>query len=344
MAIIDVHSHFVPEGCTDLRAPGPGYLAGCHHDLAAGTVTIDGHLRRLGDASEQPWMSLDPSPLTSASARLNLVQAAGLDRQVLSPPPYLSLYEAETSTAWPLIRRLNEQLADVVAGSDRFLGFCTVPLQDPALAARELEYAVGSLGFAGVQLLTHVNGEDLDAVSLIPFWAAVAGLDVPVFLHPHRPTDARRLSRQYLVNLVGNPAETAVAAAHLIFGGVLDRHPDLRVILAHGGGSVPSMWHRWKHASACIPQAWTARDDFDGYLDNFWFDSVVYDPGALTRLVEFAGAGRVVIGTDMPYDMGEPQPVRKLDGCRFDPDTRAAILDSSALFTQRRPADRIGVR
>jgi len=135
--------------------------------------------------------------------------------------------------------------------------------------------------------------------------------------------------------VVGNPAETAIAAAHLIFGGVLDRHTNLRVILAHGGGSVPSMWHRWKHASARVPEAWTTRDVFDDYLENFYFDSVVYTRGALTRLVDFAGAAHVVVGTDMPYDMGEPHPVRQIELCEFDTDTHSTILDSSALFTRR---------
>jgi aminocarboxymuconate-semialdehyde decarboxylase len=118
----------------------------------------------------------------------------------------------------------------------------------------------------------------------------------------------------------------------LIFGGVLDRHENLRIILAHGGGSVPSMWHRWKHASSRVPEAWTAREDFDDYLNNFYFDSVVYEPAALSRLVGFAGPERVVIGTDMPYDMGDPHPVEKVILCGFDRETEAAVLDSGALF------------
>lgn len=335
MTIIDFHSHFIPPNCTNMQLDGPGGMAGCHHDIPRMKVTIDGRLRRLGSASEQLWMAADPSPLISVAARLEFVQKAGLNIQVLSPPPYLSLYETNASAAWPLIRRLNEELAAASHSSEQFSAFCTVPLQDPALAACELEYAVNSLGFAGVQLLTHVNGDDLDSLALIPFWETVAGLDVPAFIHPHRPTDSSRLSRQYLVNLVGNPVETSIAAAHLIFGGVLDRHSNLRIILAHGGGAVPSMWHRWRHASTHIPEAWTAREDFDSYLDNFYFDSLVYEPDALKRLVDFAGAHRVVIGTDMPYDMGDPFPLDKLRMCAFDDLTADSVADGAALLRSR---------
>jgi aminocarboxymuconate-semialdehyde decarboxylase len=213
------------------------------------------------------------------------------------------------------------------AHPDRLLGLGTLPMQDGARAARELERAVTGLGLRGFEICTHVNGLDLDDAGLAPVWAAAERLGVPFFLHPQNSGDVRRLQDLHLWNLVGFPSETALAVARLILGGVLERFPRLRIILAHGGGYFPYQIGRLDHG-------WAARPDLAGrlprrpseYLGSIYCDSLIHSDVSLRFLLDRMGDDHVVLGSDYPFDMGNPAPVEAVRRLGLGPAREARVL------------------
>jgi aminocarboxymuconate-semialdehyde decarboxylase len=235
----------------------------------------------------------------------------GLDAAAVGPPPTLFFYWTAPETGERIARALNDGIAALVkAHPDRFFGLGTLPMQDGHRAARELERVVTGLGFRGIELCTHVAGMDLDHPSLTPVWAAAERLGVPFFLHPQNSGDTRRLDDLHLWNLVGFPLETALAAARLILGGVFERHPGLRVILAHGGGYFPYQVGRMDHgyaARAELRERLPRRPS--EYLGNLYCDSLTHSGISLRFLLDRLGDDHVVIGSDYPFDMGDTRPV-----------------------------------
>jgi aminocarboxymuconate-semialdehyde decarboxylase len=247
--------------------------------------------------------------------RLRLLDDAGIDRQLLSPWTDLTAYALDAGRGEAFARRYNDVLAEEVERrADRFAAYCTVPLQDPEAAAVELRRAVRELGMVGAAIATTVGERELDDRSLEPFWTAAEELRALVLVHPLRPLAGRGISRYRLGNLVGNPAETTVAAAHLVFGGVLERHPDLRVLLVHGGGFLPYQAGRLDRGFAAQPELTAdALDRPPGEsLRRLYYDTVLHSAEAVAFLVRFAGAGHVLLGSDMPFAMGEPEPLAGL--------------------------------
>ena len=273
--IIDVHAHHIPESCLDLD------------DAILGGVTT------LGD-------------LTDVERRMRDMESMGVDMQVLSVPPGLLNRERETS------RRLTIGIADTVdRHRDRFIGLAAVPMRTPEQAAGELEWSIKELGLHGLEIGSNVGGTNLDSRAFAPLYAKLQELDVPVFIHPVEVLGADRLGLYYLSNLLGNPTDTAVAAASLIFGGVLEEFPGLRFYLAHGGGSCLYLRGRWEHG-------WRVRADVKvntarppgEYFGALYFDSLTHSVPALGYLVQSVGAERVMLGSDYPFDMGDPDPVK----------------------------------
>jgi aminocarboxymuconate-semialdehyde decarboxylase len=203
-------------------------------------------------------------------------------------------------------------------------------LQHPDLAVAELTRAVDGYGLRGVQIGTFVNGVEIADPVLDEFWARAAELDAVVFIHPWGCTLGERLDRHYLSNTVGNPVETAVALSHLVFSGLLDRHPGVRIVAAHGGGYLPTYLGRSDHAWQVRPDARRCVDPPSSYLRRMCFDSLVYTPAALRHLVEAVGADRVVLGSDYPFDMGVDDPVDRLRAAGLDPATEHAIRGGTA--------------
>jgi aminocarboxymuconate-semialdehyde decarboxylase len=215
----------------------------------------------------------------------------------------------------------------------RFGGMATVPLQDPALAVRELAHAREALGLRAVEIGTCPGGRDFDDPALFPFFTACRDLGVAVFVHPATPLlGAERLpARYYFPLVVGNPLETALAISRLIWGGVLERLPDLRIGFAHGGGAFPFTlarlnhgWHVRPEGRQAIPQEPRA------YARRLYVDSLTLSPRNLRFLVEELGADRVMIGSDYPFDMGDEDPVGSIAAAGFDDATRAALEDGNA--------------
>jgi aminocarboxymuconate-semialdehyde decarboxylase len=271
--------------------------------------------------------------LTRVEQRLADMGAMGVDIQVLSPSPTQYYYWADPDLAGELVRVQNEHVAGICAQCpDHFVGLGTVALQHPHLAAHQLEDAMRRLGLKGVEISTSVNGEELDATRLTPFWKKAESLGAIVFIHPFGSTLGERAHSHYLSNIVGQPLETTLALSHLIFGGVLDRHPGLKIVAAHGGGYLPSYCGRTNHGHAVRPEAHAgAQSRPIDYLRRLWFDTLVYEPEALRHLVSVVGASQLVVGSDYPFDMGHYDPHGLLAATPgLDESQLAAILGGNA--------------
>jgi aminocarboxymuconate-semialdehyde decarboxylase len=259
----------------------------------------------------------------------------GIDVQAIAPAPHQTYYWCEPGEGAELARMVNERLAQIVAATpERFVALGTVPLQDAGLAVAELEYGVKKLGLRGVEINPSVNGVDLPhpSLSLDRFFAKVQELDVLIFMHPVGFTHGERLKDHYFNNVIGNPLETTVAASHLIFDGVIERYPKLKVVLPHGGGYLAHYWARMDHAHQARPDCRTLiRKTPSSYLEKFYFDSITFDPGMLRHLVERFGAEHVLLGTDYPYDMGVEDPVGFIDGVnKLSPLEKRQIMGGNA--------------
>ena len=258
--------------------------------------------------------------LTDIALRLKDMDRMGIDIQAVSPAPHQTYYWTDPGMGAELSRAVNERLAEIVTQHpDRFVALGTVPLQDVSLAVAELERCVRKLGMRGVEINPSVRGMDLtDAkLNLESFFAAVQKLDVIIFMHPIGFTQGDRLMDHYFNNVIGNPLETTVATSHLIFDGVMERHPKLKIVLPHAGGYLAHYWARMDHA-------YKARADTRGqmkrkpssYLEKFYFDTITFDHGMLAHLIARFGADHVLLGTDYPYDMGMERPVEFIEGVK----------------------------
>jgi aminocarboxymuconate-semialdehyde decarboxylase len=250
--------------------------------------------------------------LTSVATRLKDMDRAGIDIQAISPAPGQYYYWAEPGLARQTARLINERIAEIVTEHpDRFVGLGTVPMQAPELAIQELERAVKDLGLRGVEINTNVMGEELSAERFRRFFAKAQELDVLIFLHPSGFTEGRRLAQHYFINVIGNPLDSTVAVSHLIFGGVLAAYPRLKICVAHGGGFLAAYSGRMDHAHG-------ARSDCrlvikrkpTSYLKKLYFDTIVFTHHQLEYLARLYGSDHILLGTDYPYDMGLPNPVR----------------------------------
>jgi aminocarboxymuconate-semialdehyde decarboxylase len=320
---IDIHSHIAIPHASEFVKP--------HLDLAtiplahyAAPETKAINIRQ--DHERRPVM-------ITYDQRLADLDAMGIDRQLVMPPPPQCYYTVPVDIAVKAAHMINDGVAEFVAGKpDRFAALGTVPMTDAAAAASELERCIKTLGFKGAQILTNVAGKELSDPAFAPFWAKAEALGAVVLIHPNGFTEAQRLSRFYFNNVVGNPLETTIALHYLIFDGVLERHPNLEIIAVHGGGFLGGY-------SGRIDHAWGARGDAHGtlphppssYLKKIYVDTVVFTPGQLAALVETFGADHVLMGTDYPYDMAEYDPLEHLAATKsLDATAVAAIAGGNA--------------
>jgi aminocarboxymuconate-semialdehyde decarboxylase len=322
---IDCHAHFLPDDFVEeLRRHG---LVDARKDAQVL------HLARAvcGYAAEHTRLPYFPL-LYDLDARTALAQQQGIDRQIICLPPFYFAYLAEPTLGAAICRAGNDALAATVARApDRFAAFATVPLQSPALAVAELRRAVRELDCWGVEIGSSVGGAPLDDPALDVFWAACCELDVPVFMHPHHELGGERAAPYYLGNLFGNPSETGLIAARLIFAGVFERFPQLNMILAHGGGTLAAIAGRLDHGYRVRTEAKSIPKPPSAYLSQIYFDIVTHDDAYLSYLVERVGWRSVVVGTDRPFDMGIDDPrgvVSRIGG--IDDAARAAILSGNA--------------
>ena len=314
---MDLHCHFIPPHLIDrIETEGRAHSI---HITDRGTVSFAGR-----DATQS-----FPTGMLDLDDRLVWMDKQDVDIQVLSAWMDFSAYVLDEADGMWLARSLNELTAEAIAGrSDRLRAMAAVPLQAPEAAASELRYAVSELHMVAVEIATSVVDQELDSPLLEPFWDAAEQLDVLVLVHPYASIGSERLQRYFLTNIVGNPAEETVAAAYLIYGGVLERHPRLKICLTHGGGFLPYQIGRqdrgFQAKSGLTATHMGAAPS--SFLQRFYYDIVVHSREALRFLTERVGAERVVFGSDYPFPMGDPEPVATVRHAGLDAGAIEAIL------------------
>jgi len=296
-ASIDFHAHAQSPKAMELiaRAPGnPGAEVNPHNQMLART--------RYHAA------------FTDLNVRLQTMDRERIDMQAVSPAPNYA-YWADREMSAQIVQASNEHVAEICASNrDRFVGLGHVSLQFPDLAAQQVADGMTSLGLKGVEIGTRAEDVDLDDPSLDPFWAAAEQHQAPIFIHPSGTTLGKRVSKYYLGNLIGNPLDTTIALTNLIFGGVLERFPNLKIVAAHGGGYLPSYFPRTTHGHQVRPEAQTIPHPPEYYLHKLYIDNLVFEEQQVTHLVRVMGATNVVLGTDYPFDMGQENPVDLIEG------------------------------
>ena len=271
--------------------------------------------------------------ITGYDKRLAELDAMGIDVQVVCPPPPQCYYTVPLEISVKATQMVNDGIAAFVAKKpDRFVGLGSVPMMDGNEAAKELERCMTKLKFKGVEILTNVAGKEISDADFAPFWRKAEELGALVMIHPNGFTEAKRLTRFYFNNVIGNPLETTIALHYLIFDGVLERYPNLKILAVHGGGFLGAY-------SGRIDHAWGARSDSHGelpnppssYLKKIYFDTVVFTPHQLDVLVRVFGVDHILMGTDYPYDMAEYDPLGHLNSVRsFGHATKAALAGGNA--------------
>ncbi|MCU1482971.1 MAG: Aminocarboxymuconate-semialdehyde decarboxylase [Subtercola sp.] len=324
MPIVDVHAHAAVPRADALLTRFPQFLEQLREDAAtSGQASSEYNRTQIA--------SLGPS-LTDPVLRIQAMDARGVDVQAVSATP-IPRHWLDEQAAVEFTRAVNDGLAEHCSHApDRLAVVASVALHHPHVAVDELTRAVDELGAVGVQISTSAGrGRELDDPSFDPFWERAVRLDVPVLIHPWGCTLGERLNVGYMFNHVGNPVETSVAISRLIFGGVLDRYPDLRIWGAHGGGWLPSYSGRADHAWEQREDARTCQRRPSDYLRDMWVDALVYTPEALRHLVAVMGSTQVTIGTDYPFDMGVENPLERLAEAGFTNQQVREIGSSSAL-------------
>lgn len=315
---IDLHTHILPERWPSWtqKSGYPGWIELEHVGPGCGRMC-----RTLPGGGKQFFRDVEPN-LWDGPVRLREMDALGVTTQVLSTVPVMFSHWAKPQDAYDLHRLLNDHLAALTDGHadpalplPRFLALGVLPLQDPDLACRELDRCMLELRLSGVQIGTNVNGRNLDHPSLRPVLRRAAELGASVFVHPWDMLAPERTASYWMPWLVGMPTETTIAIMSVLFGGVLDELPTLRLCFAHGGGSFPGTLGRIAHGFECrrdlFPEA--ARHPRD-YLPSphaparFWVDSLVHDEDALRRLIAVMGSARIALGSDYPFPLGEDVP------------------------------------
>jgi aminocarboxymuconate-semialdehyde decarboxylase len=326
MATVDVHTHLLPpklpRWSEKFGYGGFIQLEPCGASRAR-MVRDDG----------TPFREVE-SNLWDAEARLAECDAAGVNVQVLSTVPVMFSYWAKPEDGLAVSQYLNDHLASVVqAHPKRFQGLGTLPLQAPSLAVQELERCVKHLGLAGVQIGSHVNDWNLSDAALFDVFAAAADLGAAVFVHPWDMMGEARMRKYWLPWLVGMPAEVSLAICSILFGGVLERLPSLRIAFAHGGGAFPGTFGRISHGFEARPDLVAVDNAIHPrhYLGRFWVDSLVHDADALRAVVRLFGDSKVMLGSDYPFPLGEASPGALIRGLGDTPGrTRSALLGDNA--------------
>ena len=319
MPVVDVHAHYVSPALVDQITQG-AFAPHLQPVTANGGTCCQFPTHTTTRPLFHKLMDLDE--------RVRYMDEVGVDIQVLSTWADLYGYDLPEDAATAYHTRVNEGLARAAEQHPgRFQFLASLPLPWGAAAARVLEDAVQRLGALGSMIGTNVRDANLDDERLQPVWAASTRLGVPVELHPIDVAGQDRLGRYYLTNLLGNPFDTNIAATSLVLGGVLDRHPDLRVLLVHGGGYFPYAVGRLDHGYAVRPETRTSQQPPSAYVRRFFYDTIVYQPQTLKALADLVGADRLLLGSDYPFDMEPPAVVEQVRATLGD--RAQAILETN---------------
>lgn len=322
---IDIHTHILPKTWPNLRERYGygGFINLEHHKPCCARMMMDNQFFR--EIQDNCW---DPK------TRMYECNHSQVDVQVLSTVPVMFSYWTKPEHALDLSQMLNDHIAGIVADyPDRFVGLGTLPMQAPDLAIKELERCVKELGLAGIEIGSHINDWNLDAEELFPIFQAAEELGAAVFVHPWDMMGKKNMPKYWLPWLVGMPAETSLAICSMIFGGVFERLPNLRVAFAHGGGSFPATVGRVQHGFDVRPDLCAVDNPIPprSYLGKFYIDSLVHDPKVLDYIVGLMGHDKICLGTDYPFPLGELEPGKLIHSMDYDTSIKEALLSGSAL-------------
>lgn len=321
---IDIHTHILPKDIPNFKEKFGygGFIHLDHHKPCCARMMMDDKFFR--EIESNCW---------SANDRMSECDEYNVDVQVLSTVPVMFAYWAKSKDCLEVAKFLNDHIAGIVNDfPKRFVGLGTLPMQDPKLAIQELERCK-KIGLKGIQIGTHINEWNLNEPQVFEVFRACQDLDMAVFVHPWDMMGKSSMEKYWLPWLVGMPAETSLAICSMIFGGVFERLPNLRVAFAHGGGSFPATISRIQHGFDVRPDLCAIDNDVPpkNYLGKFWLDSLVHDEAMLNYLIDLVGSDKIALGTDYPFPLGELQPGKLIKESKLDFTTKENLLHNSAL-------------
>jgi aminocarboxymuconate-semialdehyde decarboxylase len=324
MLKIDIHTHIIPEHLPNFKEKYGygGFISLDHHKPCCAKMMIDDRFFR--EIQDNCW---------APETRIKECDHHHIDVQVLSTIPVMFSYWAKPHDALDVSKFLNDHIAAIVhAYPKRFIGLGTIPLQAPDLAIKELERCM-AIGLRGVQIGSHVNDWNLNAPELFPVFEAAEKLGASIFVHPWDMMGKEKMSKYWLPWLVGMPAETSLAICSMIFGGVFERLPKLKVAFAHGGGSFPSSIGRIEHGFNVRPDLVAVDNNVNPreYLDRFYLDTLVHDPMMLDFLMQLMGPKQLALGTDYPFPLGELEPGKLIGSMPYSDEIKERLLSGTAL-------------
>jgi aminocarboxymuconate-semialdehyde decarboxylase len=320
---IDIHAHILPEETMRRLQKAAPSLA-----LQLKSIDERSGILEIAGVTQKPF----PREAWDLDLRLQDMDKSQVDIQLLSNTPQTFLYDQEAALGAACAEIQNDQIASLVGKHpDRFLGLATLPMQAPDLAAQELRRAMSSLGLLGFHLASNIRGRNLDDPNLEPVWEAAQTLSAFVLVHPFKVAAADRLKSYYLKNLIGNPLDTTIAAASLIFGGVIERHPAINFCFSHGGGFAPYQAGRFVHGWNVRPEPkeFLKRGPAES-LGRMYYDTILHSDATLKFLIDSVGASHVLLGSDYPFDMGYYDGVRQVRSLSIPKSDQELILGDTA--------------